>query len=670
MGAFLARDVKLGVQATVKLDSFFVDKPPVADPQTVFVTGLTPLDITLAGLDPEEGTLIFKLVSAPSFGELTDSSTPTPVVLDTPGQVIPGVVPQCSDGVDNDNDTSTDFPADPECESANDNDESADPLANPEETGRAAGSSVAATLMAIVTYTADSPGLADPPGDSFSFLVEDVAGNTATAVVTLRSQDDEQLISGSPIANVIIATTIENNDLAITLSGAPAEDPGGNENLTAVTYSIESLPSIGDVADGGTPITTPGTDLSGDQVIYSPDPDTTGSDQFDFKVRLDSNPSNFDVNTVFIEIQETLRFEFTTELSQPLQITLSTTGGTTTPPASELSAAPVAIEGPTGWTNTTNNMTDSRSGHEAVAVTLDDASLTDLALVIGGDSLGETVDVYDVDTNSFTSPLTMQHEHGTGFTATKLSATALSSDHDGKVLVVGGTGARGDAEIWDPATNSFASTGGLNTGRDSHTATLLPDGTVLIAGGITERFIAVGDPEDPADPLNQCNGFVLNSVGLAEIYDPDTGVFTDPGGSVAQFGRRATLLNNGKVLLVGGRLDAPGSGNLSGTKATAAITDCSPLPTSAFGDPPGDADDGNPVTVVPDLVGAALSADGTNLSIDINFTAAFDFTTYGAMVVLDTDQDANTGCDPINVLGGGPGTGFDCLNGTSGCAAI
>ena len=43
-----------------------------------------------------------------------------------------------------------DFPADPECTSANDNDESADPLANPEETGRAAGSSTAATLMAIV----------------------------------------------------------------------------------------------------------------------------------------------------------------------------------------------------------------------------------------------------------------------------------------------------------------------------------------------------------------------------------------------------------------------------------------------------------------------------------------------------------------------------------------
>ena len=453
-GAALAKNIKIDKEGTITLDSFFGEQPAVAFPDTVFVTGLTPLAITLAGLDPEEGTLIFKLVSAPLFGELTDSSTPTPVVLNTPGQVIPGVVPQCSDGVDNDNDTSTDFPADLDCTSANDNDESADPFANPEETGRAAESSTAATLLAIVTYTytptiPDPLSLKDPPGDSFSFLVEDVAGNTTTAVVTIRSQNDAQGISGTPVANIIMATTIKENDLAIELSGAPAEDPGSNEVLTPVTYSVESLPTLGTLKDGATTITAVPTDLSGTTVVYSPTDQNTGSDKFDFKVRLATelppspgcSPNTFDdptCNTVFIEIQDTLRFQFTTELSQPIHITLSSTGGAATGAGTgePLSLGPVELVDDPGWTtDTAFDLIEERSGHQSVAVTLFDG--TNAVLSIGGDSvgLGGTVDVYDQDNNASLGTIPMVSEHGTGFTATTLQ--------DGRVLVVGGTGPLG-----------------------------------------------------------------------------------------------------------------------------------------------------------------------------------------------------------------------------------
>src|SRR5207237_6352376 len=66
------------------------------------------------------------------------------------------------------------------------------------------------------------------------------------------------------------------------------------------------------------------------------------------------------------------------------------------------------------------------------------------------------------------------------------TATALA---DGTVLVVGGYGVSGameplaGVEIYQPATGTFVTTAGLATGRVDHTATLLTDGSVLIASG-------------------------------------------------------------------------------------------------------------------------------------------------------------------------------------------
>ena len=117
------------------------------------------------------------------------------------------------------------------------------------------------------------------------------------------------------------------------------------------------------------------------------------------------------------------------------------------------------------------------------------------------------------------------------------TATLLGS---GQVLITGGVDSNGDyitslaadAELYNPATGFFSSTGSLNTPRDSHTATLLNNGQVLIVGG------------------NDINGNVL---GSAEIYDPIAGTFT-PTGSL-NFPRAvhiAALLNNGQVLIAGG----------------------------------------------------------------------------------------------------------------------
>ncbi len=104
---------------------------------------------------------------------------------------------------------------------------------------------------------------------------------------------------------------------------------------------------------------------------------------------------------------------------------------------------------------------------------------------------------------------------------------------NGTVLVAGGSSPLVSAELYNPATGTFSVTGAMITPRGSHTATLLPNGQVLIAGGSGN-----GSP------------FPLAS---AELYDPATGTFSATGPMTnPRAGARATLLPNGTVLVTGG----------------------------------------------------------------------------------------------------------------------
>ncbi|WNG40330.1 hemolysin [Archangium violaceum] len=164
---------------------------------------------------------------------------------------------------------------------------------------------------------------------------------------------------------------------------------------------------------------------------------------------------------------------------------------------------------------------------------------------------------------------------------------------NGKVLVMGGNdsehngGVLASAELYDPATGTWSFSGSLSTARSHHTATLLPDGRVLIAGGIDGggNLLASAELYDPATGTFSSVGamgfgrgyhtatllptgrvLVAGGAGIepglsvsAELYDPATGTWSATGGMTTPRGRHtANLLPDGRVLVAGGYHEATG----------------------------------------------------------------------------------------------------------------
>jgi len=163
--------------------------------------------------------------------------------------------------------------------------------------------------------------------------------------------------------------------------------------------------------------------------------------------------------------------------------------------------------------------------------------VTAQVLVQNWDQIEE--DVAGATSNSVNFSVTSAATESSGFTAAGSMGAARSWHSatllpNGIVLVVGGAdhlGVLDSAELYDPTKGTFTSTGNLVAPRQGHTATLLADGRVLIAGG-----------EDNAGP-----------IGSAELYDPATGRFSSVGNmNNARWSHTATLLANGKVLIAGG----------------------------------------------------------------------------------------------------------------------
>jgi hypothetical protein len=162
----------------------------------------------------------------------------------------------------------------------------------------------------------------------------------------------------------------------------------------------------------------------------------------------------------------------------------------------------------------------------------------------GGRWTGEVVasaELFDPTTRSF---------HSTGSMTTPRAHHAAVRLADGRVLLAGGyregSDALDSAEIYDPASGVFRSTGPLRTARVPEVAVLLKDGRVLIPGG------------------SDASGGVLAS---AEVYDPLSGRFASAGAMIAARRKHGgVLLRSGRVLVVGGSDSRDWSGQKTETE--------------------------------------------------------------------------------------------------------
>ena len=204
-------------------------------------------------------------------------------------------------------------------------------------------------------------------------------------------------------------------------------------------------------------------------------------------------------------------------------------GGRFSSESSDVLASVELYDPQTETWSATDSLNTPREGHSATLLS------NGRVLVVGGYYLGwlGTAEVYDPLSENWQEIPDPIFCHGVAHTATRLL--------DGRVLVVGGACAGGaigilrEAEIYDPFSSSWEATTSLPTAREAHTATLLPDGTVLIVGGD--------------------NGDVPRYSG-ALIYDPiDDNWMTTGSLSVGRRNHTATLLRNGAVLIVGGWSD-------------------------------------------------------------------------------------------------------------------
>src|SRR5881628_3326887 len=231
-------------------------------------------------------------------------------------------------------------------------------------------------------------------------------------------------------------------------------------------------------------------------------------------------------------------------------------------------ASPASAQAPGTWAPMAD-LNQPRAEHTATLLA------NGTVLVAGGrDAAGQplaSAEIYDPATGAYTLLASPLPAPVWGHTATRLD--------DGTVLIAGGQrGARyrRAAQLFDPASDTFAALTPMSTPRGRHTATLLRDGRVVVIGGT-----------DGVGPL-----------ASLEIYDPTTRTFSLAPSALegARQDHTATLLPDGRVLVAGGS-------NASGALESAELYD----PTAGTVSPAG------PLNVPRTLASAALLLDGTVL---------------------------------------------------------
>jgi sugar lactone lactonase YvrE len=246
------------------------------------------------------------------------------------------------------------------------------------------------------------------------------------------------------------------------------------------------------------------------------------------------------------------------------------------------------------FSNLSGNMQIGRSGHTATL-------LLDGRVLITGGQNGVALnsnEAFDAQSVLLFKP-SFDPANG-GFVIIPHALSTPRWDHtatvlpNGKVLIAGGrneSGILSSAELFDPATESFSAiSAGMTVPRSGHTATLMPDGTVLILGGQNDT------------------GY----LATADIFDSVSGNFSAVSQEIAtpRANHTATLLYTGEILIAGGE-------NQTGVLNA----------TEKYGSPSGDSVPPNVVQVLPP--DQAVGTDLTEI-IGVRFSEPVDVRTLNA----------------------------------------
>jgi hypothetical protein len=357
---------------------------------------------------------------------------------------------------------------------------------------------------------------------------------TVTQTVGLTVSDSSTMTTVS----VFPTTTYAGNPITVTVNATDSEGLSLSGNVNCSSTGTQQLTFSATLSNGTATWTTPALQLG----AYSFSCNYLGTTGFN------ASASQSVAETVEAVPQPT--WTLTGSMSSGVYLQTATllpsgnvliAGGNDNGYGDEGAVLSAEIYNPsTGLFASTGPMADARFGHTATLLTSGPNSGD--VLIVGGEDYADTelqeAELYSYQSASFGASSGKPNYPRSMHTATQL--------HDGTILVAGGyTGCIGcgtsnlaPAEIYNPVQQVFTTVGSLNTPRYAHTATLLPNGDVLIVGGINN------------------NGTITNT---AELYNPTSKTFSATGNLItARAYHSATYLPDGQVLIAGG-LNASGT---------------------------------------------------------------------------------------------------------------
>src|SRR5271169_252939 len=403
------------------------------------------------------------------------------------------------------------------------------------------------TQIGVATHFSVTAPAAVSIGEFFNLTVTalDAANNVATGYSgTVRFSSTDPLIglAGTPLTGGTLTTSVEfatAGNQTITVSDLVDAHITGTSNYISVTLGVARFQvTSAEDASTGTSFNFKLTALDGSGHTF---PGYTGTVSF----TSTDGQAVLPANSPLTNGTATFSLKFNTTGLQTITAT-DTAAPLLTGTSSRIQVSAAAV----GFTPT-GSMSGGRAGHTATLLNNGNVIVVGgfdwacpptgpcngfVLLIVG---FGET---YDTAGGRFTSP-TLLNVPRVFHTATLLQ--------DGRVLVAGGdnryTTTYDSAEIFDPSTGTFTLTGNMVSARSNHLATLLSNGKVLLVGGFDGT----------------------NYIPTAELFDPTNGTFASTGSmSIARPGQTATLLSDGRVLVAGGSVGSP-----SASTATAEIYD-------------------------------------------------------------------------------------------------